>query len=151
LFLGIDHTAIVVRDTEQSLRFYRDALGMTVAGGAENWGTEQEHLNNVFGARLRITTLRAQSGPGVELLEYLAPSDGRDAPRDTKSNDLWHWQVLMGAPEVNRVELALRTVCARLVSPGVVAMASLDGEGALPAIAARDPDGHAVVVWQRAR
>jgi catechol 2,3-dioxygenase-like lactoylglutathione lyase family enzyme len=38
LFLGIDHTAIVVADTEWSLRFYRDALGMTVAGGAENWG-----------------------------------------------------------------------------------------------------------------
>ena len=27
LFLGIDHTAIVVGDTEASLRFYRDALG----------------------------------------------------------------------------------------------------------------------------
>ena len=26
LFLGIDHTAIVVSDTEASLRFYRDAL-----------------------------------------------------------------------------------------------------------------------------
>lgn len=26
LFLGIDHTAIVVADTERSLRFYRDAL-----------------------------------------------------------------------------------------------------------------------------
>jgi len=62
LFLGIGHTAIVVGDTEESLRFYRDALGLRVAGTSENWGTEQEHLNNVFGARLRITTLRG-SGP----------------------------------------------------------------------------------------
>src|SRR5207237_8860382 len=69
LFLGIDHTAIVVGDTETSLRFYRDALGMRVAGASENWGTEQEHLNAVFGAHLRITTLRAPSGPGIELLE----------------------------------------------------------------------------------
>ena len=45
---------------------------MTIAGTSENYGVEQEHLNNVFGARLRITALRAARGPGVELLEYLA-------------------------------------------------------------------------------
>ena len=37
---------------------YRDALGLQVAGGSENYDVEQEHLNNVFGARLRITALR---------------------------------------------------------------------------------------------
>jgi catechol 2,3-dioxygenase-like lactoylglutathione lyase family enzyme len=58
LFLGVDHTAIVVRDTAASLRFYREGLGLRVAGESENSGTEQEHLNNDFGARLRITTLR---------------------------------------------------------------------------------------------
>ena len=38
LFLGIDHTAIVVEDTDQSLVFYRDRLGLRVAGESENWG-----------------------------------------------------------------------------------------------------------------
>src|SRR6266498_1385394 len=42
LFLGIDHTAIVVRDTDASLRFYRDLLGLRVVGESENWGPEQE-------------------------------------------------------------------------------------------------------------
>jgi catechol 2,3-dioxygenase-like lactoylglutathione lyase family enzyme len=92
LFLGIDHTAIVVSDTEASLRFYRDTLGLTVAGESENYGVEQEHLNNVFGARLRITSLHASAGPSIEFLEYLAPRDGRPAPTDTKANDLFHWQ-----------------------------------------------------------
>jgi hypothetical protein len=41
LFLGIDHTAIVVSDTDRSLAFYRDSLGMRVAGGAENYGTSR--------------------------------------------------------------------------------------------------------------
>src|SRR6187549_2966575 len=77
LFLGIDHTAIVVADSNASLTFYRDVLGMRVTGKSNNYGTEQEHLNNVFGARLRITSLRTSTGPGVELLEYLAPRDGR--------------------------------------------------------------------------
>ena len=92
LFLGIDHTAIVVGDTDVSLKFYRDELGMHIAGESENYGSEQEHLNNVFGARLRITSLRSPSGPGVELLEYLAPRDGRPMPSGSHADDLWAWQ-----------------------------------------------------------
>src|ERR1700758_1889037 len=82
LFLGIDHTAIVVGDTENSLHFYRDLLGMRIAGESENYGTEQEHLNNVFGTHLRITALRGTTGPGIELLDYLAPRSGRPFPED---------------------------------------------------------------------
>jgi len=74
VFLGIDHTAIVVDDTNASLRFYRDTLGMQVAGESENYEVEQEHLNNVFGARLRITALRAAKGPGIELKRALLQS-----------------------------------------------------------------------------
>ena len=32
LFLGIAHTAMAVRDTEASLMFYRDILGLKVLG-----------------------------------------------------------------------------------------------------------------------
>jgi len=64
VFLGIDHTAIVVGDTDASLRLYRDVLGLQVVGRSENHGPEQERLNAVTGARLRITTLRAADGPG---------------------------------------------------------------------------------------
>src|ERR1051325_2299806 len=92
LFLGIDHTAIVVWDTDVSLKFYRDALGMRVAGESENYGTEQEHLNNVAGAHLRITSLRAASAPGIEFLEYLTPRDGRMIPANERPNDLAYWQ-----------------------------------------------------------
>jgi hypothetical protein len=66
-------------------------LGLKVVGEGENYGTEQEHLNNVFGARLRITTVRAASGPGIEFLEYLTPRDGRPMMADVRANDLVHW------------------------------------------------------------
>ncbi|MGH7856392.1 MAG: VOC family protein, partial [Candidatus Binatia bacterium] len=122
LFLGIDHTAIVVWDTEESLRFYRNVLGLRVAGASENHGTEQEHLNNVFGARLRITTLRAAKGPGVELLEYLAPRDGRPAPPDWKANDLVHWQTTLRSRDVEADAKSLRGARTELVSSGVVAV-----------------------------
>jgi catechol 2,3-dioxygenase-like lactoylglutathione lyase family enzyme len=92
LFLGIDHTAIVVADTDQSLRFYRDLLGMHIAGESENYGVEQEHMNGVLAAHLRITALRAERGPGIELLEYLTPTDGRETPSDLRANDIAHWE-----------------------------------------------------------
>src|SRR5437870_3767930 len=67
LFLGIDHTAIGISSTDASLNFYRELLGLRKAGESENFGTEQEHLNQVFGAHLQITGMRAASGPGIEV------------------------------------------------------------------------------------
>jgi catechol 2,3-dioxygenase-like lactoylglutathione lyase family enzyme len=145
LFLGIDHTAIVVADTGASLELYRDTLGLKVAGEGENWGAEQEHLNNVFGARLRITALRASSGgPAIELLEYLAPRDGRPTPIDTRANDLWHWQThLVTVSEGKALEDALRGQW--WVSPGWVEVEGAEaGFGA--AMMLRDPDGHGLLL-----
>lgn len=145
LFLGIDHTAVVVADTDASLAFYRDVLGMRVAGESENWGREQERLNGVFGARLRITSLRAARGPGVELLEYLAPRDGRPRPAWARASDVVWWQTGFAADDVGAVERELRTARAAFVSPGRVALPV--GElGFAEAFVAVDPDGHAIRV-----
>jgi catechol 2,3-dioxygenase-like lactoylglutathione lyase family enzyme len=141
VFLGIDHTAIVVDDTNASLRFYRDTLGMQVAGESENYEVEQEHLNNVFGARLRITALRPARGPGVELLEYLAPRDGRPAPTDLRANDVAHWQTTLVAASLDPLLGLARDHRITLVSPGPVDAERLPlgfRAGALT----RDPDGH---------
>ena len=143
LFLGIDHTAIVVDDTEVSLRFYRDTLGFAVAGTSENAGTEQEHLNNVFGARLRITSLRAAEGPGVELLQYLAPSGGRPAPADLRATDLLHWQTTMVSPSLSETESAAAQSGGQRVSPGVVSLPD-EGLGFSEGALVRDPDGHGI-------
>jgi catechol 2,3-dioxygenase-like lactoylglutathione lyase family enzyme len=143
LFLGIDHTAIVVDDTEQSLQFYRDSLKLNVAGGSENYDVEQEHLNNVFGARLRITTLRAPAGPGIELLEYLAPRDGRPAPLDLRANDVSHWQTTLTSSAPERLFDLLRLRVFSLISPTSVSTPSQElGFGR--AVLVRDPDGHAM-------
>ncbi len=145
LFLGIDHTAIVVADTDASLRFWRDALGFRIAGNSENWGTEQEHLNNVHGARLRITTLRAAEGPGVELLEYLAPRDGRSYPADERANDLIHWQTTIRVSDIESAARAARSAGQGWISPGPVQVQEKD-LGFSRALLARDPDGHVVQV-----
>jgi catechol 2,3-dioxygenase-like lactoylglutathione lyase family enzyme len=145
LFLGIDHTAIVVADTEASLRFYRDRLGMHVAGESENYGPEQERLNNVFGARLRITALRGGFGPGVEFLEYVAPRTGRPYPAEAQANDLVHWQTRFVAASAESEAQGLREARAAFVSPGVIELRGL-GAAASKSLMVRDPDGHAVQI-----
>ncbi len=137
LFLGIDHTAIVV-----------DLLGMHVAGESENYGTEQEHLNNVFGAHLRITALRGASGPGIELLEYLSPRDGRPFPSDEQANDVVHRHTVLLTRGADVAARQLRSGRVNFVSSGVVA--NQTGQlGFSKALLVRDPDGHAIEIEEK--
>ena len=146
LFLGIDHTAIVVEDTDTSLEFYRDDLGLEVVGKSTNYGSEQEHLNNVRGVRLQITGLRpADGGINVEFLEYLAPTEGRAYPRDSQSNDLWHWQTSFSLA-VDSKNL-FRSTNAAYISAGAV-LFEKPVLGFRRASLVRDPDGHAVRIVQ---
>jgi catechol 2,3-dioxygenase-like lactoylglutathione lyase family enzyme len=139
LFLGIDHTAIVITDTRASLHFYRDLLGLEVAGESENYGPEQEHLNNVFGARLRITAVRGEAGPGIEFLEYLAPRDGRPYPADERPNDLVHWQTRLVSPSAFETAGELAQARSNFLS----------WPDQQKAFIVRDPDGHAVEIVER--
>jgi len=142
LFLGIDHTAIGTAHTEHSLRFYRDMLGFTIAGESENYGTEQEHLNMVFGAHLHITALQAPGGGmGIEFLNYLSPPGGRPMPVDTHPNDLWYWQMTMLVPDAQAAYTQFRAAGVAVISAGVVTLP--DGE---KAFLVRDPDGHAAKI-----
>ena len=137
LFLGIDHTAIAVGDTKKSLAFYRDRLGFRVAGRSENSGPEQERLNAVRGARVRITSLRVGEGPGIEFLEYLAPRTGRALAADARGNDLVHWQTRL----IARDEAALESVGAH--PPVAIPGHEL---GFARGVTVRDPDGHTLEV-----
>ena len=148
LFLGIDHTAIVVADTDASLKFYRDLLGLKLVEESENYGTEQEHLNNIFGARLRISTLRAAAGPGIELLEYLAPRDGRPMPAYVRANDLIHWQTRLIVRDAEAAAARLRGGRSAFVSPGAVTVPE-GGLGFTKGLLVRDPDGHVMQLTDR--
>jgi catechol 2,3-dioxygenase-like lactoylglutathione lyase family enzyme len=150
LFLGIDHTAIAVADSARSLAFWRDAVGLEVGGGAENWGVEQEHLNQVFGARLAITGLHGTPaagvpGIGLEFLEYLSPANGRPAPRDLLSDDLAHWYVRVAVDDPGGLARAARGAGGRWVSPGAVALPAA-APGSRSASLLRDPDGHGLLL-----
>ena len=148
LFLGIDHTAIGISNTEGNLKFYRDLLGLRKAGESENFGTEQEHLNQVFGAHLHITGMRASAGPGIEFLEYLTPRDGRPRSADVRANDIVHWQTIVLTEDVDILAKKLRDAHVPFVSPGVVVMPR-DKAGFSKGALLSDPDGHGVLLIQK--
>ena len=148
LFLGIDHTAIGISNTDASLKFYRDLLELRKAGESENSGTEQEHLNQVFGAHLRITGMRADSGPGVEFLEYLTPRDGRHRPTNVRANDIVHWQTVIMTDDLDILAKKLRDAHVSFVSPGVVAMPKNKAGFSRGALVS-DPDRHNVLLIQK--
>ena len=92
---------------------------------------------SVRGCASRRCELRA--GPGVELLEYLAPRTGRPMPADTQANDDWYWQVNTTAavtPLTLRSALDATHTCH-------AGPESVDGRMQL---VVRDPDGHALLL-----
>lgn len=148
LFLGIDHTAIVVSNTRASRQYYGDLLGLKLAGESMNHGTEQEHLNNVAGARLHISGLKAAAGPGIEFLEYLTPRDGRPAPKDSRANDLWHWQTTLTTDNAAKAMQKLRAAQRRVISPSVALLPD-KSLGFAKGFLARDPDGHGLLFVEK--
>jgi catechol 2,3-dioxygenase-like lactoylglutathione lyase family enzyme len=148
LFLGIDHTAIAVANTANSLRFYRDLLGLRLAGESENYGNEQAHLNNVAGARLRISALRSPTGAGIEFLEYLQPRDGKSMPKDARTDDLINWQTTLIVDDVDALAQRLQKEGYTLVSSGVIEMPK-KMLGFRKGFLVRDPDGHIMRIIEK--
>lgn len=141
LFLGIDHSAVVVKNAQASFPLYRDRLNLKLQLQAENYGTEYEHISGIFGARVQVNSMKPPSGIGFELLEYITPTDGRDMPKDSKANDLWHYQTVIAVSDLEKLAQQLRSAPCSFISPGIVDMSD-NTLGFRKALSLRDLDGH---------
>ena len=121
-----------------------DILGIERKGDSWNNGIEQEHLNNVEGASLHITGYRAAVGPGIEFLQYLNPGPGKAYPKDSRSDDIWHWQTTLIVDSATKLYNKLLTEGYNLVSKELVYqhISSMHTRSFI----VRDPDGHAVMI-----
>lgn len=147
LFLGIDHTAIVVADTAASRAFYCDRLGMQLQQESQNSGSEQARLSGVADVHVQISSLKAQAGIGLELLEYTKPDDGRSIPADTRANDLWVCQTTIAVQNATATAQQLAAP-ASLPPSGVTTVETVLGcnQGLL----IPDPDGHLLRIVESA-
>lgn len=143
LFLGIDHSAIAVSNTEQSLSFYRDLLGLEVAGHGNNKGETQAALDNLPAADIKLTTLESAK-INIELLDYQQPEDSRTRPQDWQIKDLPHRHLIL---EVEGLRSILKTLQSHFTSGAAPRIVSLPkdyryAEGIL----IKDPDGHSILL-----
>jgi len=144
IFLGVDHTAISISNTENSLQFYQTLLGIERKGESFNYGIEQEHLNNVEGASLHITVLRTAAGPGIEFLQYLKPGPGKPYPVNTRADDLWFWQTTLYVQDIKTLYKKLSANCI-IISKDVISLKDHEGKS-FNAFIVKDPDGHAILL-----
>jgi catechol 2,3-dioxygenase-like lactoylglutathione lyase family enzyme len=141
LFLGIDHSAVGVSNAVHSFALYQNCLNLELMLQAENYGNEFEHLTCVFGSRVQVSSMKGDAGIGFELLEYIAPSDGRDMPTDSRACDLWHYQTVILVTSLATLVEQLRSAPCQFISPGIIEMSSNE-LGFSKALAIKDLDGH---------
>ena len=145
LFLGIDHSAIAVRNTAESLAFYRDLLNMDIAGTNLNQGQVQAHLDGLPIAEVQVTPLQlAEACIGVELLDYQKPQTGRERTQEWQISDLAHLHFVMEVPELAKTIDQLRQQEVEFISPRAIEFPDSYRyqEGCL----IKDPNGHAILL-----
>ena len=91
--------ALTVSDLDRSVDFYSRSY-------FEKWyefevaGPDYEHLQGVFGLRMRTARMRL-GGEFIELTEYLAPK-GELSPADTRSQRRWFQHVALIVSDMDR-------------------------------------------------
>lgn len=145
LFLGMDHSAIAISSTETSLALYRDVLGLTHQGSFTNIGIKQETMDNLFSAKVIVTSLTPAKGRlGVEFLDYLTPPGARPFPIEQQTNDLVHMHFELLVDDIDAAVEALEEAHVQFVSPKVI-----DLPDVMPfnrGVLWRGPDGHNVLM-----
>ena len=83
--LAVESVGMTVSDMDIAVTFYSEVLSFEKVSDREVWGTEYEHLQGIFGVRMRIVRMKL-GDEELELTEYLTPK-GRPIPVDSRSND----------------------------------------------------------------
>jgi catechol 2,3-dioxygenase-like lactoylglutathione lyase family enzyme len=141
----LHHTGLTISNLDRSLRFWRDAMGMSVVVEQEKDRGYLEAIVGEAGAHVRMAHLAFGGvGPRIELFEYVTPAGGHHVSRPA---DVGFGHVCVACDDLDeRLE--------RLVAAGGTALsapveidtgANKGGRG----VYLRDPDGHVVELFER--
>ena len=132
------HTGFVVRDIEESVRFYSEILGMRVAGRTERQGEFVEQVLAFPGAHIKGGFVDMGEGHQLELIQYLSPASG---PGGVARNDLGAAHLAFFVEDIDRF---YAETCERGLSYNnpPAAMFGEDGELSRKACYAQDPDSN---------
>jgi glyoxylase I family protein len=131
----ISHLGICVSNLEDSLAFYRDALGFEYLRELSASGPDTETLLKLPGADLRAVYLR-RDGFVIELLHYTHPgAQGSGAPRPLNGLGLTHLSLRVA--DLDRAIADLEAQGVNVLSETKIHNPALDAK----AVFVTDPDG----------
>ena len=144
-FLGVDHTAIAVRDTARSTRFFRCVFGFNAGTRTENHGPEQDDLDDVDDVHVSVTRLAPDlPAPRLELLHYHVGTR-RPIPHDTASNDIVATHCVVRVASLDATAAALARRGTPLADHDLMIL-----RGGIRAALVAGPDGHRFLVEEQA-
>ncbi len=144
-FLGVDHTAIAVRDTARSARFFRSVFGFSAGTRTQNRGPEQDDLDDVDDVQVSVTRLAPDlPAPRLELLHYHVGTR-RPIPHDTASNDIVATHSAVRVASLDATAAALVRCGTPLTSDDLMIL-----RGGMRAALVAGPDGHRFLAEERA-
>jgi catechol 2,3-dioxygenase-like lactoylglutathione lyase family enzyme len=113
---GVDAIGITVSDMDRAVEFYSKVLTFQKVSDTEVAGENYEHLEGVFGLRMRVVRMRL-GDEFIELTEYLAPK-GRPIPVDSRSNDRWFQHIAIIVSDMDKAYAQLRRAKVEHASSG---------------------------------
>src|SRR6266403_5471096 len=138
---GVDAIGITVSDMDQAVDFYSKVLTFEKISDTEVAGENYEHLEGVFGLRMRVVRMRL-GDEIIELTEYLAPK-GRPIPADSRSNDQWFQHIAIVVSDMDKAYQQLRANKVQHTSTGPQRIPDWNKAAAgIKAFYFKDPDGH---------
>jgi catechol 2,3-dioxygenase-like lactoylglutathione lyase family enzyme len=137
---SVESVGMTVSDMDRAVEFYT-ALTFQKVSDVEVLGDEFEHLQGVFGARMRIVRMRL-GNEFLDLTQYLAPP-GRPIPVDSRSNDLWFQHYAVVVRDMDQAFERLRALKVQFVSTAPQTLPpSIKAAAGIKAFYFRDPDQH---------
>src|SRR5207244_7955822 len=95
---------------------YAKVLTFEKVSDTEVAGENYEHLEGVFGLRMRVVRMRL-GDEFIELAEYLVPK-GRPIPVDSRSNDRWFQHIAIIVSDMDKAYARLRQAKVQHASSG---------------------------------
>ncbi len=144
---GFFHAGVTVSDMDESLRFYRDALGLEVASDGITGGPTAERIWNMEVKRVRVVFLRVpDSDAMVELFDFseIERHSGSTRPPDYGAGHMCLYCDDAETLHARVVEHGFTSRCGEVVE---IDRGPHKGSKAAYLI---DPDGYHVEIYERA-
>jgi catechol 2,3-dioxygenase-like lactoylglutathione lyase family enzyme len=144
---GVAAIGITVSDMDRAVDFYSRVLTFQTVSDSEVTGPEFEHLEGIFGVRMRVVRMKLGDG-FIELTEFLAPK-GRPIPVDLRSNDRSFQHIALIVSDMDKAYARLRQNKVEHASSGPQRLPDWNKSAAgISAFYFKDPDGHPLEILQ---